>query len=105
MDPVYIAGVGMTRFGVLEESLVGLAVAAATEATRDASVDEWDIAHLFVGCQNPDEFTQRGHLSTLLADRLGLVPAGATRLESGPSSGASAFEAAFNAVASGCADV
>jgi acetyl-CoA C-acetyltransferase len=105
MEPVYVAGVGMTQFGVLEESLADLAVAAVSEATGEASVGEGQIDNLFVGCQNPDEFTQRGHLSTLLADRLGLVPAGATRLETGPSSGASAFEAAFNAVGSGYAEV
>ncbi|TFF91154.1 thiolase domain-containing protein, partial [Candidatus Thorarchaeota archaeon] len=42
-----------------------------------------------------------GHLSTLLADRLGIVPAAATRVESGPSSGSSAFETAFASISSG----
>jgi len=46
-----------------------------------------------------------GHLSTLLADRLGIVPAGATRVETGPSSGSSAFEVGFTMVASGYSDL
>jgi acetyl-CoA C-acetyltransferase len=58
-----------------------------------------------VGSQNPDEFVNKGHLSTLLADQLGLVPAGATRVETGPSSGSSAFEAAFTMIASGHSDL
>lgn len=103
--PVSILGVGMTRFGILEDSLVDLAVTTAFEAMGAPPISPKDIDHLFVGCQNPDEFTQRGHISTLLSDRLGLVPAGATRVESGPSSGASAFEAGYNMVAAGTAEV
>jgi acetyl-CoA C-acetyltransferase len=46
-----------------------------------------------------------GHLSTLLADRLGIVPAGATRVETGPSSGSSAFEVGFTMIASGYSEL
>ncbi len=104
LRPVNIIGVGMTRFGVLADSLVDLAAQAAFEAMTDAALASGAIDHVCVGCQNPDEFTQRGHVSTHLADRLGLVPAGATRVETGPSSGASAVEAGFNMVASGAAE-
>ena len=105
MEPVNIVGVGMTQFGILEESIVEIAQGAAFEAMEDASVLESTIDHLFVGVQNPDEFVGQGHLSTQLSDYLGIVPAGATRVETGPSSGSSAFESAFTMVAAGMADL
>ena len=105
MEPVNIVGVGMTQFGILDASIVEIAQTAAFEAMKDASILDSPIDHLFVGTQNPDEFVGQGHLSTLLADYLGIVPAGATRLETGPSSGSSAFESAFAMVASGMADL
>ncbi len=105
MEPVYITGVGMTKFGVLKESLIELAQQASLEAMKDSSLIESPIDHLIVGSQNPEEFTGQGHISTLLADSLGIVPAGATRVETGPSSGSSAFESAYAMVAAGMADV
>ncbi len=105
MEPVNIIGVGMTQFGVLEESIVELAQTAAFEAMESSSTIESTFDHLVVGVQNPDEFVGQGHLSTLLADHLGIVPAGATRVESGPSSGSSAFESAFAMVAARMADL
>ena len=95
----------MTHFGVLEESIIELAQTAAFEAMENSSTTESTFDHLFVGVQNPDEFVGQGHLSTLLADQFGIVPAGATRVESGPSSGSSAFESAFAMVAAGMADL
>jgi len=95
----------MTQFGVLEESIIELAQAAAFEAMEDSSTTKSIIDHLVVGTQNPEEFVGIGHLSTLLADRLGIVPAGATRVETGPSSGSSAFEVGFTMVASGYSDL
>jgi acetyl-CoA C-acetyltransferase len=105
LEPVNIIGVGMTKFGVLEDSILDLAKTAAFEAMEDSSTVESKFDHLVVGAQNPDEFVGRGHLSTVLADLLGLVPAGATRVETGPSSGSSAFESAFAMVAAGMADL
>jgi len=101
---VYIAGVGMTKFGVLKESLVELATSSALEAINDAGFSDYNIDRLVIGSQNPDEFTGIGHLSTLIADQLGLIPSGATRVETGPSSGASAFEIGYALIASGLAD-
>jgi acetyl-CoA C-acetyltransferase len=101
MEPVYVIGAGMTNFGILDDSLVQLAEKASFKAMSDSQTVEQQFDHLVVGSQNPDEFVNKGHLSTLLADRLGIVPAGATRIETGPSSGSSAFEAAFTMIASG----
>ncbi|MBN2228301.1 MAG: thiolase domain-containing protein [Candidatus Thorarchaeota archaeon] len=105
MDPVNIIGVGMTKFGVLDDSILDLAQQAAFQAIDDSSTTEVPFEYLAVGVQNPDEFVGRGHFSTLLADTLGIVPAGAIRVETGPSSGSSAFESAFALIASGMADL
>lgn len=91
----------MTRFGVLEDSILELAEQAALEAIYDAGMGHDKFDRVIVGTQNPDEFTGIGHLSTLLTDRLGMVPAGASRVESGPSSGSSAFEKAVALVGAG----
>ena len=95
----------MTQFGILEDSIVQIAQNAALEALNDSSTIDSPIDHLIVGTQNPEEFTGQGHLSTLLADYLGVVPAGATRVETGPSSGSSAFESAVALVGAGMADL
>jgi acetyl-CoA C-acetyltransferase len=105
MEPVNVIGAGMTSFGVLDDSLIQLAEEASFKAMSDSQTLEQQFDHLVVGSQNPDEFVNKGHLSTLLADRLGLVPAGATRVETGPSSGSSAFETAFTMIASGHSDL
>ena len=101
MEPVSVIGAGMTQFGILEQSLIRLADEAAFKAMQQSNTLEQSFDHLVVGSQNPDEFANVGHLSTLLADHLGIVPAGATRVETGPSSGSSAFEVAFTMIASG----
>ncbi len=105
MEPVNIIGAGMTSFGVLDDSLIQLAEQASFEAMGQSQTLGKRFDHLIVGSQNPDEFVNIGHLSTLLADRLGLVPAGATRVETGPSSGSSAFEVGFTMIASGHSDL
>jgi len=105
MEPVNIIGAGMTPFGILKDSLVQLAEKSSFKAMSDSQTLDLQFDHLVVGSQNPDEFVNKGHLSTLLADRLGLVPAGATRVETGPSSGSSSFEAAFAMIASGYSDL
>ena len=101
---VYIAGIGMTKFGVLKESLTELASSSALEAIDDAGISDYKIDRLVIGSQNPDEFVGIGHLSTLITDHLGLIPSGATRVETGPSSGSSAFEVGYSFIASGLAE-
>jgi acetyl-CoA C-acetyltransferase len=105
MRPVHVIGAGMTRFGVLEESIIELAHAASMKALGSSNTMGESFDHVLVATQNSDEFTGVGHLSTLTTDSLGLVPAGATRIESGPSSGSSAFEAGYALIASGLADL
>ncbi len=105
MRSVHVIGAGMTQFGVLEEGILELAQSASLKALDSSNTRGESFDHIFVATQNPDEFTGVGHLSTLTADRLGLVPAGATRVETGPSSGSSAFEAGYAMIASGMVDL
>ncbi|RDE15552.1 MAG: acetyl-CoA acetyltransferase [Candidatus Thorarchaeota archaeon] len=105
MEQVYVTGVGMTKFGTLDETITELAKSAALEAIRDSNALDAKFDYVLVGSQNPDEFTGVGHLSTLITDHLGLVPAGATRVETGPSAGSSAFEEAVALVKSGLAQL
>ena len=105
MEPVNVIGAGMTPFGILDDSLLQLAEAASRIAMEKSFTIDQKFDHLVVASQNPDEFVGMGHLSTLLADRLGLVPAGATRVETGPSSGSSAFEVGYTMVSSGHSDL
>jgi acetyl-CoA C-acetyltransferase len=102
---VHVIGAGMTPFGVIEESILELAHSASTKALESSGSLGESFDHVLVATQNPDEFTGVGHLSTLTTDSLGLVPAGATRIESGPSSGSSAFEAGYALIASGLAEL
>lgn len=105
MEQVNVIGAGMTSFGVLDDSLIQLAEQASFEAMEQSQTLGQRFDHLIVGSQNPDEFVNIGHLSTLLADRLGIVPAGATRVETGPSSGSSAFEVGYTMIASGFSEL
>ncbi|MFW9849182.1 MAG: thiolase domain-containing protein [Candidatus Thorarchaeota archaeon] len=105
MRPVHVIGAGMTRFGELEDSIVDLVRNASMKALESSNTTGEAFDHVLVATQNPDEFTGIGHLSTLTTDSLGLVPAGATRIESGPSSGSSAFEAGYAMIASGLSDL
>ena len=105
MESVYVIGAGMTASGTLDQSLVELAEEASFEAMKQSHCLDQRVDHLVVGSQNPDEFVSMGHLSTLLTDRLGLIPAGATRVETGPSSGSSACEVAYTMISSGHSDL
>ncbi len=97
---VFIDGVGMTKFGKFpEKSLVDIMYEAASSALADSNSPE--VEALFVGSQNPEEFTGEANIAAALADRLELTGIPATRVETASSSGASVIEAAFYAVASG----
>lgn len=96
---VRVAGAAMTRFGKLEAGLLDLAAEAAVGALAGARPDR-----LYVGCQAPEAFTGQGNLAAALADRLGLSGIPASRLESGPSSGAAALHAGWMAIAAGKAE-
>jgi len=104
MRDVYVIGGGLTRFGELwEHSLRDLFVQAATDAIRDARADRLD--GMYIGCMSSGLFVEQEHLSSLLADYLGVAPVPAVRVESACASGGMAFRSAFFEVASGASEV
>src|SRR5258708_15382263 len=104
MRDVYVIGGGSTRFGELwDHSIRDLFVLASTEALRDAGADELD--GMYIGCMSSGLFVEQEHLSSLLADYLGVAPVPAVRVESACASGGMAFRSAFFEVASGASEV
>lgn len=97
----HILGVGMTRFGRRPEPLPDLLREAANAALRDAQIDRPD--RIVVGVQNPEAFVGDANYAVRVASDLGLVPTPSVRVETGPSTGASAVEAACHAVDAGAA--
>lgn len=97
-----IAGVGMTEFASADDrSLVELLLAAAERALDDANRDAPSVDSVHVGNMAAEAFNHRSGLANTLAGSLGMVGATARRIENTSASGASAFESAFQAVASG----
>ena len=75
MQPVYIASVGMTKFGKLPNSLVELLCAAGSQALASAQTDL--VEAVFIGAMNAEEFTGSGNIGSQTVEALGLpgVPA------------------------------
>jgi acetyl-CoA C-acetyltransferase len=96
---VYVAGVGMTRFGKSEDPLEKMMAEAAVSALKEAHLDHVDA--IYIGVMNVEEFVGDSNFATLLADTLGLTGVPSTRVETASSTGAGAFETALFAVASG----
>lgn len=96
---VYIAGVGMTKFGRSAASLPELMVEAASRAIGDARIHTID--YVCIGVMNAEEFTGDSNIAALIADRLGLSGVPSSRVETASSTGSAVFESAFYAVASG----
>jgi acetyl-CoA C-acetyltransferase len=96
---VWVAGVGMTRFGRRDENLPDLMAEAALAAMRDAGIERPDA--LVVAAMNPEEFTGEGNYGSLIGTRLGLSRAPALRVETATSSGVAAVYAGFAAIAAG----
>jgi acetyl-CoA acetyltransferase len=99
MSAVYIAGVGMTKFGKSAETLLELFCQAATAALSGSPVQEIDA--LYIGAMNPEEFTGESNIAAQIAGALGVSGVPALRVETASSAGASALHAACHAVASG----
>ena len=66
---VYIAGVGMTKFGKSMASLPALMVEAASRAIGDSKIHTID--YVCIGVMNAEEFTGDSNIAALIADRLG----------------------------------
>ena len=105
MAEVAVVGCGMTPFGRSERSLVDLLVEASLKAISDAGACERDFDAVYVGNMCSGEFNMVTGVAAALADRVGLIPSAADRVENGPASGGSAVKAGFLAVASGLYDM
>ena len=104
MRDVYVIGGGLTHFGELwERSLRDLFVEAGLAALRDGGVNRLD--GMYIGCMSGGLFVEQEHLSSLLADWLGVSPVPAVRVESACASGGMAFRSAYFEVASGASEV
>ena len=99
MADVFVAGVGITRFGKREESLRELMAEAARQALQDGGREAAEA--IYVGCMNPEEFTGDSNIAAVVADYLGYGRVPALRVETATSTGAAAFCAAFTAIAAG----
>ncbi len=99
MRAVYVAGVGMTKFGKSPQTLAELLCDAASNSLSSSPVQEVDA--LYIGAMNPEEFTGDSNIASLVADALGMTGLPAIRVETASSAGAAALHAAFQAVASG----
>ena len=99
MADVWIAGVGMTRFGKRDETLPDLMAEAGHTALADAGIERPDA--LVVAAMNPEEFTGEGNYGSLIGTHLGLARVPAVRVETATSSGLAGIWAGFAALASG----
>lgn len=100
-----IRGVGMTSFrGESEESLVDLAMTAATDALTDAGLDAADITSLHVGNMLAETVNQQAGIANALAAALGIEGASADRIENTSASGASAAHRGIQAIKSNASE-
>lgn len=106
MRKVAIAGVGMTKFGKTDKSLVELFTEAAMEAINGSNIRPREIQALFVGNSFGDFAEGQANIAGFLASELGLPPSTpATRFESACATASVAIRDAFMWVASGFYDV
>jgi acetyl-CoA C-acetyltransferase len=99
MQPVYVAGVAMTKFGKDPRSLAEICHDAAQTALISSEIQE--VEAIYIGVMNPEEFTGDSNIASHIADALGLTGIPAVRIETASSAGAAAIQAGFQAVASG----
>jgi acetyl-CoA C-acetyltransferase len=106
MREVYVAGVGMTKFGRWEtKSQLELFGEAAMDAINDSNLKPKDIEALFVGNANGDINEGITVLGSHAAAEIGLNHVPAIKLEGACASGTIAVVNAFMWVASGYAEI
>jgi len=103
---VFVIGCGMTKFDRHDDkNLMDLSVEASLRALDDAKPKDMKVDSVYFANMMAGELTYQTAVASALVDELGLLPAGAQRVENGPASGGSAVKNAFMAVASGVEDV
>lgn len=101
MTKVYVAGIGMTKFGELwTKSLRDIAMEASLSAINDAGLVTQDIDAVYVANMIASKSAGQSHLGALITSALGLnVPA--VRIEGACASGGLAIIAASESIKSG----
>ncbi|HJX13959.1 MAG TPA: hypothetical protein VJ377_10610 [Dehalococcoidales bacterium] len=102
---VYIAGVGMTRFGRLERGQLELFGEAAMDAINESNLKPKDIQALFLGNSVSDLDEGQTVLAAHAASEIGLDHVMATRTEGACASSSIAIIVAFFMVGSGVFDI
>jgi len=92
---VYIAGVGMTKFGKSDQTLPSSWWKARLQSLHGRPVGTID--YILIGVMNAEEFTGESNVAALIADRLGLSGVPSSRVETASSTGSAVFESGFYA--------
>ncbi len=98
MERVYVAGIGITKFGKHGETSIELAMDASFKALDDAGLSVKEIEELYVGNFAQNIFEGQAHMGPALLMRNGIK---ATHIESACASGGFALHEAFRAVKGG----
>jgi len=102
---VGVLGIGKTPHKIQhDKSLKELAVEAGRKAMNDAGVSPQDIQMLYVGNVGSVGFNYENSTGLMVAHHLGVVPAGAVRVEAACGTGAWALHLGCVAIASGLYD-
>ncbi len=104
MRPVSIVGIGVTRFGILKESVGELAGQACLEAMGDAGISKEEVQAFYLGNFAAESFVNQNHLAPFVASKIGLKRIPCTRVEGACASSAAAFVQGIFAIASGAYD-
>ncbi|NVM28174.1 MAG: thiolase domain-containing protein [Candidatus Helarchaeota archaeon] len=106
MRDVAIIGVGMTKFGKLQDkNLMDLLSECSLKAIEDSNTAESDFDEVYVACMCAETLNHMTGVASALVDRINLIPAAADHVKNGPASGGSAIKNAFYAIASGARDI
>ena len=98
-------GVGHTKFGKLQKSLLDILSDASLKAVEDSNTSDKEFDSVYVGAMSPNAFNNISGVASALVDRISLLPAAADHIKNGPASGGSAIKAGFQAIASGMSDL
>jgi len=105
LNKVVIVGVGHTKFGKLQRSLLDILSDASLKAIEDSNTSDKEFDSVYVGAMSPTAFNNISGVASALVDRISLLPAAADHIKNGPASGGSAIKAGFQAIASGMSDL
>lgn len=106
-EPIYVAGVGMTPFGVHPElSVKDLTQAAVSDALVDAGAQLTDVQSAYFGNMGQGVLEGQHSIRGQIALRsMGLERAGVVNVENACATGATALNLAVNEVRSGAVDI